>query len=98
MQALSLEQSLFRTHSGLHSLYGSPWYSGRQVHIPSLHCAFAPQGFGLHGFLGNSGSEINFYKLLFAKRLLKILLGGGSGKQLVNGSPVYPSKQVHIGV
>lgn len=98
IQALSLEQSLFRTHSGLHSLYGSPWYSARQVHIPSLHWAFAPQGFGLQGFLGSSGSEMNSCKLLFFLRLFKILLGGGSGKQLVNGSPVYPSKQVHIGV
>lgn len=60
MQALSLEQSLFSTHSGRHPLYGSPWYSGIQVHIPSLQRAFKPHGDGLHrsSLTGSMASEI----------------------------------------
>jgi len=49
MHALSLGQSVLRTHSGRHPEYGSPWYSGRQVQAPSWHWAFGPQGDGLHG-------------------------------------------------
>lgn len=49
---------MFSTHSGLHPVYGSPVYSGKQTHDPaplrSLHTALAPQGEGLHGFLGAS--------------------------------------------
>lgn len=52
------------THSGLHPVYGSPMYSGRQVQDPtpfrSLQIAFAPHGDGLHGVRGCSvvvGSE-----------------------------------------
>jgi len=47
--ALSLEQSLLMTHSGLQPVYGSPWYSGRHVQIPFEHWAFGPHGDGLHG-------------------------------------------------
>lgn len=59
MQALSRGQSAFNTHSGLQPLYGSPWYSGRQVHIPSAHRAFGPHGDGLHGsmFTGGGGAK-----------------------------------------
>lgn len=46
--ALSLEQSEFKTHSGRQPEYASPWNSGKQVHTPSLHCAFEPQGNELH--------------------------------------------------
>lgn len=59
IHALSLGQSLLRTHSGLHPVYGSPWYSGRHVHMPLLHTAFDPHGDGLHGsFSIISGSKI----------------------------------------
>lgn len=59
MQALSRGQSLFKIHSGRHSLYGSPWYSGRHVQIPSEHSAFGPHGEGLQGSrLGGSGAKI----------------------------------------
>lgn len=63
-QALLRSQSVFVTHSGLHPMYGSPMYSGRQVQDPtpflSLQIAFAPHGDGLHGVRGCSvvvGSE-----------------------------------------
>lgn len=49
MQALSLGQSEFNTHSGLHPKYGSPWYSSMQVQVPSLHIAFDPHGEGEQG-------------------------------------------------
>lgn len=46
-------QSVFKTHSGLHPVEGSPWYSGKQVQEPtpffSLHTALEPQGDGLQG-------------------------------------------------
>lgn len=42
-QALSLGQSLFKTHSGLHPMYGSPVYSGVQTHLSSKQIAFGPQ-------------------------------------------------------
>lgn len=52
-QAFDLPQSSFVTHSGRHPVYGSPKYSGIQVHEPapffSLHIAFDPQGDPLHG-------------------------------------------------
>lgn len=37
IHALSWEQSMLITHSGLHPLYGSPWYSGKQLQTPLLH-------------------------------------------------------------
>ena len=79
-QALSLGQSWFSTHSGRQPIYGSPWYSGIQVQIPLLHCAFGPHGDGLQGSWGIGSAG-----------------GGGFGTQLVKGSPVKPSEQVHIG-
>lgn len=67
IQALSRGQSSFITHSGLHPLYGSPWYSGKQVQTPSLHCAFGPHGDGLHGsiFTGGGGAEKENYPNYF---------------------------------
>lgn len=57
-QALLLSHSVLVTHSGLHPVYGSPKYSGRQEQDPaplrSLHTAFAPQGEGLQGIRGPS--------------------------------------------
>lgn len=57
--ALSLEQSVFMTHSGLHAMYGSPKYSGKQVQEPaplrSLQIALAPQGDGSQGFVISAG-------------------------------------------
>lgn len=57
-QAFERSQSAFMTHSGRQPVYGSPKYSGRQVHDPapflSLHKAFAPHGEGLQGILGPS--------------------------------------------
>lgn len=52
MQARSLGQSEFKTHSGRHPKFGFPWYSGRQLHIPLKHCVFAPQF--KHGSVGLS--------------------------------------------
>ena len=46
--AWSCEQSEFKTHSGRQAAYGSPLYSGKQVHTPSEQTAFGPQGDGLH--------------------------------------------------
>lgn len=60
-QALALLQSVLRTHSGRQLVYGSPVYSGKQVHDPaplrSLHTAFAPHGDGLQGFRGASTAD-----------------------------------------
>lgn len=57
-------QSAFVTHSGLHPVYGSPKYSGRQTQEPalffSLHIALAPHGDGLHGSLGPSVGVTKF--------------------------------------
>lgn len=57
-QALFFGQSLFITHSGRHSIYGSPKYSGRQEHEPaptsSRQTAFTPQGDGEQGCAGSS--------------------------------------------
>lgn len=59
-QAVFLEQSEFNTHSGRHSRYGSPKYSGKHLQAPapflSVHLAFAPHGDGLHG-VAISGSR-----------------------------------------
>lgn len=63
IHALFRGQSEFIIHSGLHPVYGSPWYSGRHVHIPSLHCAFGPHGEGLHGSVCNGSTaeiKINY--------------------------------------
>lgn len=60
IQALSLGQSAFNTHSGLHCLYGSPWYSGRHVQMPFWQRAFEPQGFGIQGSLG-LGAKIIYW-------------------------------------
>lgn len=61
-QALLRSQSEFETHSGLHPVYGSPKYSGRQAQEPtpfrSLHNALAPHGDGWHGFGGGSGVSV----------------------------------------
>lgn len=65
--ALFLSQSSFITHSGRHSTYGSPLYSGKQLHEPallrSLQTAFAPHGDGLHGSrISGSIETINKYQ------------------------------------
>lgn len=56
--ARSRGQSVLRTHSGLHPVYGSPWYSGKHTQEPapfrSLHTAFAPHGDGLQGSRSSS--------------------------------------------
>lgn len=52
IQALSIGQSELKTHSGRQPMYGSPWNSGKQLHIPELHCAFDPHGEGSQGSLG----------------------------------------------
>lgn len=49
MHALFLGHSGLTTHSGLHPTYGSPWYSGLQVHTPLSQRALDPQGDGLQG-------------------------------------------------
>lgn len=50
MQALSLEHSVFNTHSGRQFSYGFPVYSGKHSQFPfPLQIAFGPQGDGLQG-------------------------------------------------
>lgn len=65
MQALSLGQSEFVTHSGRQLVYGSPKYSGKHMQEPaplrSLQIALAPHGDGLHGFLGSSTGSTKIY-------------------------------------
>lgn len=55
-QALLRSQSELVTHSGLHPVYGSPKYSGKQTQDPapfrSLQIAFAPHGDGIQGVSG----------------------------------------------
>lgn len=46
--ALSMGHSELIVHSGRHSKYGSPLYSGIQEQTPSLQTAFGPHGDGLH--------------------------------------------------
>ena len=56
-----MAQSELTTHSGLQPAYGSPKYSGRQVHwqlLPRTEgSALAPQGFGLQGSRGGGGAK-----------------------------------------
>lgn len=58
IQARFDAQSEFDVHSGRHSIYGSPKYSGIQAHEPasflSWQTAFIPHGVGWHGWLGSS--------------------------------------------
>lgn len=76
MQALSFGQSLFRTHSGLQPLYGSPKYCDKQVQTPSLQLAFVPQGDGLHLSIMIGSSEkcaIQYeFTVTFTNNLLSI--------------------------
>uniref|UniRef100_A0A1A9ZCQ9 Uncharacterized protein n=1 Tax=Glossina pallidipes TaxID=7398 RepID=A0A1A9ZCQ9_GLOPL len=44
IQVLFRGQSEFNMHSGRHSSYGSPWYSFKQEHSPSVQTAFTPHG------------------------------------------------------
>lgn len=56
----SIGQSELIVHSGRHSKYGSPWYSGWQVQIPFSQIAFAPQGDGLHASIGSSENQKHY--------------------------------------
>jgi hypothetical protein len=60
MHARSRTHSELLTHSGLHPRVGSPWYPGRQVQMQfgptALWLVLGPQGFGVHGLEGCSGS------------------------------------------
>ena len=60
-QARVVIQSELMTHSGLQPEYGSPKYSGLQLHMQelplTLASALAPQGFGLQGSLGGGGAK-----------------------------------------
>jgi hypothetical protein len=60
MHALSRSHSELLTHSGRHPRVGSPRYPGRQVQMQLFPATswlvLAPQGFGLHGLFGFSGS------------------------------------------
>lgn len=61
MQASWGLQSLLLTHSGLQPVYGSPWYSWIQVHIPFVHSALIPHGNGMHGlWVSNTGTRYTF--------------------------------------
>lgn len=57
VHALLLGQSELTKHSGRHPSYGFPKYPVMHIHAPapscSLHSAFAPQGDGVHGFIGS---------------------------------------------
>lgn len=77
-----------------------------QVHTPLSHWAFGPHGDGLHGsdgvsVTGTNGQLYTFENNTAVEGIIGIcflLDGGGSGVQLVKGSPVYPSGQVQAGV
>lgn len=58
IHAFSAEHSVLNIHSGLHPLYGSPWYSGKQLHKPSTHFVLGPHGEGLHGSILDGGFAI----------------------------------------
>lgn len=60
--ALSIGQSELIVHSGRHSKYGSPWYSGWQEQTPSLQTAFGPHGDGLQGSVG--ANSANYSKIV----------------------------------
>lgn len=79
------------------------------MQIPSLHWAFGPQGDGLQGSDAGGGDAVTLIKNKFEYKIVNLktglmvssmhyLRGGGFGKQLVNGSPVYPSGHVQTGV
>lgn len=57
IQASCKGHSLFIVHSGRHIWYGSPWYSGKHVQIPSVHWALAPHGEGSHESVDWVGSK-----------------------------------------
>ena len=46
--ALSLGQSVFKTHSGLQPARGLPKYSGKQVQTSLSYLVLGPQGVGLN--------------------------------------------------
>lgn len=102
MHALFRAQSEFKTHSGRHPEYGSPWYSGKQEQIPLLHKAFGPHGEGLQGSSNSgsfSGTIYDFIlEIVLLDRKKNCLRGGGCGRQLVNGSPIYPSMHWQFGI
>lgn len=60
IHALFLGQSEFKTHSGRQLWYGSPWYSGMQVHTPLLQTVFCPHGLGLQGSSATDGAKSIF--------------------------------------
>lgn len=75
MQALFLGHSSFNIHSGLQPVYGSPWYSGKQVQMPSLQIAFEPHGDGKHGSVfGIIGSKNDSYTSALLYFALKIII------------------------
>lgn len=95
MQASCGLQSLLLTHSGLQPVYGSPWYSWIQLHIPLVHSALVPHGNGMHGSWGsNTGTKYIFIITLYNYVQYKDelwkwnILSGGFWLQIVNGSPV----------
>lgn len=111
MQALLNGQSEFCTHSGLHSRYGSPWYSLIHSQSPLLHIAFDPHGDGLHGSGGSGGPTIEYWDIFICEKQFFMdqsskthckevlnLLHIGTGTQLVNASPEYPLGHVQDGV
>lgn len=101
-----LEHSGLITHSGL-QFGGLPMKLGKQEQdgepLISLHSLFDPQGEGTHGFLYGSGNGCccgrAVINMVQSKNpsYIKIFLRG-TGKHLVNGSPVYPDLQLHIGL
>lgn len=83
VQALFEEQSEFRIHSGRQPSYGFPKYSGKHWHDPMPFCS-RQIAFDPQGF-GSHGDRISS-------------TGVCCTEHAVNGSPLYPTEQMHIGI
>lgn len=84
MQALLNGQSEFCTHSGLHSRYGSPWYSFIHSQSPLLHIAFDPHGDGLHGSGGSGGPTIEYWDIFICEKFFVNQLWKTHCKQILS--------------
>lgn len=77
IHALFLGHSAFKIHSGLHPIYGSPWYSAKQLQTPLWHWAFGPHLVTLQGSVGMLGSEILPFAISVISEINDSFLRGG---------------------